>query len=201
MPHPEPGERWGILGGTFDPIHQGHITLARDIKAGKTLNGVLLVPSLHHPFKTGRAEASFDDRLKMARLAVEGERGLEVSDIELQQNLPGYTIDTIRALKDLYRDTAFCFIIGADNVKQMSEWRSPELIFNEVTVVAGNRPGFKPAGCDGIAARIEYVETSAVDVSSTEIRQAVRSGQDPKLLSRALKPEVLAYIKQRRLYQ
>jgi nicotinate-nucleotide adenylyltransferase len=201
MPNPEPGDRWGILGGTFDPIHEGHVTLARDIKLKKSLHGVLLVPSFRHPFKSDHAEASFDDRLEMVRVATVDQRGLVVSDIERELNLSGYTIDTVRALKREFSETAFCFILGADNVSQMREWRDPEGILAEVAVVAGTRPGFEPKGCDGLAGRIEYVETSAVAASSTDIRAAFHRGEVSEKIAGLLDPKVLEYINRRRLYR
>ncbi|HKK19908.1 MAG TPA: nicotinate-nicotinamide nucleotide adenylyltransferase, partial [candidate division Zixibacteria bacterium] len=171
------------------------------IKLKKNLNGVLLVPSFRHPFKSDHAEASFEDRLEMAQLAVADQQCLIVSDIERELDLPGYTVETVRALKRTFSETEFCFILGADNVGQMKEWRDPEGIIAEVVVIAGTRPGFEPTGGDGLADRIEYVETSAVAASSTIIRAAFHSGEITEKVAGLLDPKVLAYINRRRLYR
>ena len=202
MPSPEPSERWGILGGTFDPVHAGHLTLARDIKSLKQLDGVILVPSFRHPFKSNGTEASYEDRLAMLHIAVSGENGFAVSDIEQKHDLPGYTIDTIRAIKDAFPDVLFCFLIGADNIGQLPEWSHPEEILREVPVVAGTRPGFdRPIGSDGLASQIEYIMTTAVDISSTDIRRAIRGGELTIEMRRHLDAGVLEYIMNRKLYR
>jgi nicotinate-nucleotide adenylyltransferase len=202
MPAPDKGERWGILGGAFDPVHRGHITLSRDIGRSKRLDGVLLIPSSNHPFKDGQCVASFQHRLEMLKLAARQFDLFLVSDIERQQNLSGYTIDTIRAVKAAYPDTEFYFIIGADNIDQMRQWYQPEEIFREVGVIAGTRPGYVPHHADGsLAAEIEFIETEAVDISSTEVRKAICCGGGVSAVADRLAPDVRDYIIKHGLYQ
>ena len=177
MRTPEQGESWGILGGTFDPVHLGHINLARQIYKIKKLHGVLLIPTWNHPVKAGDVFASFDDRLAMLRLAVDSDAGLYVSTMERDRELSGYTIDTIRTLKALYPGGEFYFIIGSDNISQLENWYHPEEIVREVKIIAGTRPG---ADVSVIKSRydefVEYVEIEPREASSSEIRRQVRGG-------------------------
>ena len=99
MTTPESGEFWGILGGTFDPVHKGHITLALDCLKEKNLDGVLCIPSFLHPFKKNVVSASFEDRLQMLRQTVSDDNRFSISTIEKDESLSGYSIDTIRAVK------------------------------------------------------------------------------------------------------
>ena len=98
MPALEPGQRWGILGGMFDPVHLGHLSLAENIRTARDLDGVLLVPSYDPPHRSEQPRAPFDDRVAMLELAVGDLPGLEVSNIEALLERPGYTLLTVRAL-------------------------------------------------------------------------------------------------------
>ena len=202
MPTPEKGERWGILGGAFDPVHNGHINLARDIHLKKHLDGVLLVPAYRHPFKQNQAVASYEDRVAMLRLAASEHDFLVVDELEKDLELSGLTLDTVRAVKTRYPQTEFYFLVGADNIDQVSKWHQPEEILAEIEVIAGTRPTFFPKEiCDTIAERIEYIETSPVDVSSSEIRDLLRSGEGIERLAAMVDRKVNEYILSRRLYQ
>ncbi|MEW6412818.1 MAG: nicotinate-nucleotide adenylyltransferase [Candidatus Zixiibacteriota bacterium] len=199
---PEKGENWGILGGTFDPVHTGHITLANDICIAKGLDGVLLVPAGNHPFKEGTIYASFEDRVQMLKLAVANHDCLGVSKIEQQNNLSGYTLDTIRAVKKRHPGVTFYFIIGADNISQIRNWHRFEKIFDEIHIVAGTRPSYTlDHHGDAVLSRIEFVETSAVNVSSSEIRQLIGQGGDLSVLDRWVGSEIKEYIIRRKLYR
>ncbi|UCD64040.1 MAG: nicotinate (nicotinamide) nucleotide adenylyltransferase [Candidatus Zixiibacteriota bacterium] len=202
MPGPEKGENWGILGGAFDPVHRGHITLADDICKKKKLKGVLFVPSFAHPFKQGQAVAPYRDRVAMLELVTEDREYFLVEEIESREGLSGYTVDTIRALKTRYPGATFCFIIGADNIQQISAWHQPESILAEMSIVAGTRPGYTPAHARGSVAReIEFVQTLAVDISSSEIRQAIKTGRRTDRLNEWLDDRVKGYIDEHGLYR
>ena len=187
--------RIGILGGTFDPPHNGHIVLAEAALRELDLDRIIFVPALIQPHKISRITASPDDRMKMLRLAL-GERDrLEISDIELQRSGQSYTVDTLENLKEMYPLDQFFLIIGADNVSDIGTWHDPERIFDLATVAAANRPGFKPRG--RFAGAVELFQISPTDISSTEIRKRIKSG---KSISGMVSGDVEKYILKHKLY-
>lgn len=202
MPTPEKGEHWGILGGTFDPIHRGHLTLVRDIQLKKPLDGILLIPAHNHPFKKEQAVASYENRLAMLRLAIPRHEPIHVCEIEKELDLSGYTLDTVRAVKKRYPGVTFCFLVGADNIAQIGTWYKPEEILNELTVIAGTRPGFSPEqATEPLAARIEYIETTPVDISSSVIRNMISVKASREELIKWLDLPVYDYILSKGLYR
>ena len=190
------GERLGILGGTFDPVHCGHLLLARHVLEALHLDRVLFVPAAEPPHKTEVLTAS-EHRWRMVCAALEGHQGLEASDLELRRPGVSYTVDTLRRLRgERPRDELF-LIIGADNVPELDGWHDPEGILELAAVVAGSRveAGDLPGGA--FVDRVERVETPIFDISSTEIRRRVRAG----LPVRCLVPEAVeGYIADHGLY-
>ncbi len=205
---PDQGGSWGILGGTFDPVHRGHLALVHEICEQKKLTGALFVPSIRHPFKQGQCQASFSDRVAMLRLAVESHECFLVSEIEAEMDLSGYTLDTVRACKQRYPQAEFSFIVGADILGELKQWHDPEQILREVRILVGSRPPYDKkqlVAQKQLAAfpsdRIELVPTSLIDISSTEVRQKIGTNISPDELDRLIPPKVRQYIQQRRLYR
>ena len=201
MPAPEPGERWGILGGVFDPVHIGHLTLAREVRERGGLDGVLLVPTLDPPHRPQQPAAGFDDRVTMLELALTGETAMEVSRIEETTARPSYTLETVRALREQYPSVEFVFIVGADIVSQFKTWHCWEQVLREIRLVVGHRPGADlsdlstfPPGC------VDLVETSEVDLSSTLVRERIRSSVTREQLVTMVPASVADFILQRKLY-
>lgn len=202
MAAPSDGERWGILGGSFDPVHLGHINLASEIKTFKNLSGIIIIPSYKHPFKNNHNEASFDDRLEMLKLALADEPYFFISEIEKEENLSGYTINTIRALKSKYENVEFFFIIGADNITQLEKWHQPDEILKEVNLISGKRPSYENKMPDkAMYDKIEFLKTSEINISSSEIRNMIAEDKDTKELSEFLDERVLKYILEKELYK
>ena len=200
MATPDKGEVWGILGGAFDPVHLGHIRLALDLKNKKNLDGVVLIPSFLHPFKKYNTIASFDDRVEMLKLAAESTNCFSISTIERDNNLPGYTLDTVLAVKNMYPDTTFYFLIGADNITQVHTWHEPDKIFKEIKVIAGTRPNHSPDELENkFSENISYIETGEYDIASSDIRSALKEA-NYDYISDMVDPVVLEYIKKRKLY-
>ena len=219
-PTPDQGGSWGILGGTFDPVHRGHLALAGEVCEQKELTGALFVPSIRHPFKQGQCQASFSDRVAMLRLAVENHACFLVSEIEAEMDLSGYTLDTVRACKQRYPRAEFSFIVGADILGELKQWHNPEQILREVRILVGSRPPYdkkqlvaqkKLATQKQLVAqkqlaafpsdRIELVPTSLVDISSTEVRQKIGDNISSDELDRLIPSKVRQYIQQRKLYR
>jgi nicotinate-nucleotide adenylyltransferase len=202
MTTPDQGGHWGILGGTFDPVHHGHLNLALQVATSSNLDGVLLVPSLRHPFKDV-CRASFGHRMEMLMCATSGEDRFVVSGIEMDEDLPGYTIDSIRAIRERYPYAIWSFIIGEDNLEELERWRDPEAIFAEVRVLVGQRPPHQWS--DHIsrfsADRIEMVAIDMLDVSSTEIRRLLNEGGPEEELAEMMPRSVVQYIKKHGLYR
>ncbi len=187
--------RIGILGGTFDPPHYGHLTIAETAIRKLKLKEVIFVPAKTPPHKSEEEISSRRDRLAMLKLAVAGKERILISEIEFERQGPSYTVDTLTELQREYPDDEFYFLIGADNISEMESWHLPERIFEMVNVVAAGRPGFPAAG--RFADMIESFEMKPVSISSTMIREKVRSGQS---ISELLPAAVEEYILKRNLY-
>ena len=202
MPVPDDGGNWGILGGTFDPVHFGHINLAREIKNIKKLDGVIIVPSINHPCKEPVCYVSFEDRVNMLEMALIDYPELIISEIESESELSGYTLDTISALKDKYPQASFHFIIGSDNILQLSTWYKAEELLESVKFLVGTRPGFKFEPPDGLPVEnIEFIEISIVKISSSYIRKLLKDGVSSETLDKFIPPVVREYIMERKLYK
>ena len=186
----------GILGGTFDPPHNGHLALADAAMDKLNLNRVIFVPSNIPPHKNIKNISSKEHRLSMLELTVAGHGDFEISKIELERQGPSYTIDTILSLKELYPYNEFCFLLGADNVLEMEDWFQPERIFENVVVAAVNRPGFHPSG--RFASKVRYFDMEPVPISSTMIREKVKAGES---IAGFVHPAVEKYIEENDLYR
>ncbi len=202
MPAPEPGQTWGILGGAFDPVHLGHLALAGDVLKIKALDGILLVPTFDPPHRPSEPHASFEDRLAMLDLAAADYPRFAVSRIEETTGRPSYTLDTVRALKKNHPEVGFSFLIGADNLSQLPTWHRWEAVLEEIGLLVGCRPGADLEVIAGLSRlRVDLVETSLLDISSTGVRTTVGQGTTLEALSAMVPDAVARYIMDRKLYQ
>jgi len=185
--------RVAIFGGTFDPIHCAHLTVAREAAAQFGLDRVLFVPAGRPPHKVELA-ASFEHRYRMVQLACAGDSRFEPSRIE-EGDQPSYSIDTILKVRSSLRpgDRLF-FLIGADAFAELDSWRRAEEVVALVEFIVVTRPGHEIKSVAG--ARVHRLETVALPVSSSEIRQKLAAREDPA----ELPPAVLRYIREHRLY-
>lgn len=171
--------RIGVLGGTFDPIHLGHLAAAGEAAFVLSLDQVLVVPTAGHPLKEGREEASPAHRFAMATLAVEGDPLLDASRVDIDRGAPTYTIDTLTDLRALNPTAEWYFITGADALARLGEWRDSDHLRTLATFVGVTRPGYRWEGSlDGIT----LVEVPGFEVSSTDVRRRVRTGQPIRYL-------------------
>ncbi len=162
----------GVLGGTFDPVHVGHLAAAQNAAYSLALDRVVLVPTNAQPLKP-LPSASAHDRLAMCRLAVNGNTQLEVSDVDIARGGTTYTIDTLTDLKRLFPDDDLVFLTGADALATLPQWRSPEQIAGLATIVGFTRAGHPQKPSD---APVSLVEVPDLAVSSTDVRRRVRAG-------------------------
>ena len=192
-------DRLGIVGGTFDPIHNGHLLLARFVSEKMDLDRVLFIPAATPPHKDHRDDiAPSACRWAMVEFALEGIDDFEASRSELDRPGRSYTVDTLRQLRQDHPDTEFFLIIGTDNTHDLSNWHDPEGILEMCTVVAGSRNiDTDGLGIDSIGSRVHVVDTPVIDISSTQIRQRVRAGLP---LHSMIPGKVATYIHERRLY-
>jgi len=190
--------RLGIFGGTFDPIHCGHVFLAQFIAEELALDEVLFIPAAAPPLKEDSVErAAAEDRWAMVELAIAGLDGFKGSRIELERPGKSYTFDTLQALRAQNPGSEFYLIIGADNVAQLHSWHKPEGILALCTIVVGTRVTEGVELDAGLVERIVTVDTPVVQLSSTEIRRRVVEGKS----IRYMVPEgVEAYIREKGLY-
>lgn len=188
--------RLGILGGTFDPPHNGHLAIAEAALKELNLERMLLIPAKLPPHKTLDEVSSDIDRLEMLELAVKGRPDFEISEIELKRSGLSYTIHTLKELRKSHPYKELVFIIGADNISEMETWYQPEAILDIATVAAFNRPGFNPKG--KYISRIELFEMPPSEISSTAIREAVKTG---KTITGFVPTAVEEYITKNSLYR
>ena len=195
----------GIMGGTFNPPHLGHLILARIAVERLCLDKVIFIPTGKILYKDNSEIASARDRLAMTDIAIEGNPKFDVSDIEISDSGTTYTYKTLGKLREIYANGHFYFIVGADSLDYMDKWREPEKIFERCSVVALSRTGYEDTKCEEKAdelrkrynADIIFLSMPTVDISSTEIRKRIRCGMDVE----SLLPEgVERYIKLNNLY-
>ena len=200
MIEPELGRgvaRLGILGGTFDPVHVGHLVAAADAMHAFSLDRVVLVPA-GRPWQKDRYSDA-EDRLLMATLAAATHGKLSVSRIELDRKGPTYTVDTLQAFRDFFPDTELFFIIGADAVADLSSWHRPQDIAGVAEIIAVTRPGseFRAPEAGSTWPTVHQLEIPALAVSSTAIRERIADGRSIDYLVPA---DVARYIREHGLY-
>ena len=178
--------RIGILGGSFNPIHKGHIALARHLLEEVGLDEVWLMVSPQNPLKQQSGLMDEDFRLMLARKALEGESRIKASDFEFTMPKPSYTYDTLQKLSATYPDHEFTLLIGADNWERFGQWRNHDEIAAEYDIVIYPRTGYE-VDATSLPPRVKLVDTPIYDVSSTEIRQRLKEGKDIS----ALVPEAI----------
>jgi nicotinate-nucleotide adenylyltransferase len=191
----------GVLGGTFDPVHLGHLVLAEQARAELELDLVLFVPAGEPWRKSHRVITHGADRLEMLRRAVEGNDGFGISSVELTREGPTYTADTLQELAAERLDDAFWFIVGADALADLPNWHEPARIVRHARLaVAPRGDEAEPVlpEIPGIAGRVDRFTMPRIEVSSTDLRARVAAGRSVRYLV----PEaVRAYIEAHGLYR
>lgn len=196
--------RLGIMGGTFDPIHIGHLILGEQAWEALGLDKVLFITAGQPPHKPEAVEAEAVHRYNMVRLAVQDNEHFECSRIELDRPGPSYTIDTIRQILGLYgENTRVYLLVGADEAREFMTWRDPYGIKELSTIVVANRPGYPisevlAALPPDFASAVKPLEIPGVDISSTDVRARIKLGCSIKYL---VPGAVESYIRDNELYR
>ena len=191
----------GILGGTFNPIHKGHIMLAGRAKSAAELDRVIFIPSNISYMKDPTEILPADVRYELVRESISSEPSFEVSDMEIRRGGDSYTFETILALNDLYPNDEIYFIVGADTIFSMETWQHPEVIFQNAHILAASRKDFEPDALKqkidalnaAYGADITIFSTENIDISSTMIREALRNDHSAESL---LPEAVVRYFKE-----
>lgn len=220
MSRSSPGRRLGVLGGTFDPVHLGHLASATQVARAERLERVLLVLSARPPHKPLQQPATIEHRWAMLQIATEGRRDISACDLEIRRAGPSFTVDTLAELLALHPGTELFLIIGIDAYRDVDTWHRPDLLLERANVVVTTRPGHElnpvdvlppvaarkdccydpPIGCQRHKSGHKLLthRLDGLHVSSTEIRQRAAAGVDVSDVTGA---EVAQYIRVNRLYQ
>ena len=169
--------RVALFGGSFDPVHVGHLAIAEAARRRARLDEVVFVPARRNPLKEQEPSVSAEDRCEMVRRALASAPGLHVSRIEVDRPGPSYTVETLRAFaRD---DVALFFLLGVDALRDLLRWRESSEVLRLATVLAAKRPGAPEpdlAAMRALGARVEFLDAPLVDLSSRELRAYARSG-------------------------
>lgn len=188
--------RIGILGGTFNPIHMGHLILAEEALYKLKLDKVIFVPSYIPPHKAVEVGVRPQDRLKMAGLAIQDNPAFSVSTYEIDSKKRSYSIETLREFRRIYgEDTELFFITGSDLLKDLFSWKEVNEIFKISKFIVANRPGYP---VEDIPKEVETVVITPIEISSEDIRKRLKSGRPIRYL---VPEKVRTYIVAHSLYR
>lgn len=193
----------GVLGGSFDPIHLGHLAIAADVADAFALDKVLFVPANRSPLR-GPPTVASSERLQMCELATADNPKFEVSGVELNRPPPSYTMDTIAEVREQYPGQELTIIVGADLAEELEDWRAIEELLATVRMIVVERPGAAERDLEALAAslgveanRLRRHRTAGLEISSTDIRARIASGRPYRYY---LHPAVWSHIEKFELY-
>ena len=196
-------QRIGVLGGTFDPIHIGHLVVADNALQQLDLDTVLFAPAGQPPHKPDRTISSAADRQAMIEIAIAGRSEFAHSDIDIAREGPSYTVDLLQKIDETFTPAALFFVMGADSLRDFATWSRPETILEIARIAVARRPGamiddFVLASVPGLAERLHLLNSPLSHISSTDLRIRVSKGQTIRYL---LPQGVHDYINARQLYR
>ena len=196
--------RIGILGGTFDPPHYGHLRMAAAALAQLQLATVLFAPVGVQPLKQAERSSTPEHRARMVELAIAAEPRFTLSRADLDRPGPHYTVDLLTIIQRQYPGALLWFIMGEDSLGDLLRWRDPQHIIQLARLAILRRPGFEPDwptldnALPDLRARLDWIEHTEIDISATEIRQRVQRGLPVDAL---VPPKVIEFIRAQQLYQ
>ncbi|MEH7245532.1 nicotinate-nucleotide adenylyltransferase [Neobacillus niacini] len=183
----------GILGGTFDPPHYGHLLIANEVLSELNLDEIWFMPNQEPPHKKKSESVENNDRLQMLELSIEGNPAFKIEKIELERTGPSFTVDTMKILNERFSDHQFFFIIGADMIEYLPKWHKIDELIELVQFVGVERPEYSSKTDYPIV----YVDIPAFEVSSSMIRNRVQHGKTVRYL---LPERVIEFIREKQLY-
>ncbi|OGO60583.1 MAG: nicotinate (nicotinamide) nucleotide adenylyltransferase [Chloroflexi bacterium RBG_19FT_COMBO_48_23] len=196
----------GVLGGTFDPVHAGHLVIAEEARLRLSLARVIFVPAGQPWLKTGRTITPAVHRVEMVRQAIAAKPYFELSIIEVDRPGPSYSVETITILQQqLGAEARFFFLVGWDSLAELPQWKEPDRLIQLCKVVAVTRPGFSrpdlkalESSVPGVTQSVVWLDIPPVDISSSDIRKRVAQGLS---IHDLVSDEVESYIKEKKLYR
>lgn len=198
-------KKYGIFGGSFNPIHYGHLMICEYIKEEMGLDKVIFIPTGNPPHKD--LGVSAEDRYEMVKLAISPNPDFEISDIETTRVKLSYTVDTIRELKEIYKEEKLYFLIGLDSLFQLKTWKKIGDLSQEIEFVVALRPGYIDKEeinreidflRDNFGTRINLIKTPLYEISSTDLRDRIHEGKSLRYL---IPKKVLDYIEESGFYK
>lgn len=186
-------KRIGILGGTFDPPHNGHLLIANEVLSALQLDEIWFMPNQEPPHKKKPDTVKNENRLQMLKLALQGNEQFKIETIEWERKGPSFTFDTMKILSLKYPKHGFYFIIGADMIEYLPKWHKIDELLELVKFVGVDRPSYSHE----TGYPVLYIDIPTIDVSSSLIRERLKSGKSARYL---LPEPVLHYIKENHLY-
>ncbi len=198
----------GVMGGTFDPVHYGHLVIAEEVRATLDLSEIIFIPAGQPPHKAGHHITETQHRLTMLELALASNPYFRISLMEIERTGPSYTVDTLRTMREqVGTDVALFFIIGWDSLEELHTWyKAPDILTLVTHLVAVRRPGYEEDSTynnileqrlPGILQRLLVIQAPQLEISATDLRQRVAEGRPIKYQT----PEAVeTYIKENRLY-
>lgn len=195
----------GIFGGTFDPVHHGHVELCRQAEREAGLDRIFVVPARLQPFKLEQKTADGNHRMEMLRLAFSENPRIQISDYELSRDEISYTIHTLRAFQDRFPEDDIYFILGTDAFMKIELWRNYDEILRNFHILVGVRPGYREEELEELIERLEggfngdirLLTNKELKISSTDLKEKIRQGCP---LGAWLPKNVERYIKEHALY-
>ena len=198
-------KKYGIFGGSFNPIHYGHLMICEYIKEEMGLDKVIFIPTGNPPHKD--LGVSAEDRYEMVRLAISPNPDFEISDIETTRVKLSYTVDTIRELKEIYKEEKLYFLIGLDSLFQLKTWKKIGDLSQEIEFVVALRPGYIDKEeinreidflRENFGTKINLIKTPLYEISSTDLRERIHEGKSLRYL---IPKKVLDYIEESGFYK
>lgn len=181
----------GLYFGSFNPVHIGHLIIANHILNESELDRIWFIVSPLNPFKNSENLLNEYNRLHLVQKAIESDFRLKASDIEFSLPKPSYTVHTLAYLKEKYPDHSFSLIMGSDGFQNLDKWKNPETIIADYQIIVYKRPGFEVD--NKLNANIKIIDTSLLEISSTHIRNLIKSGKSIKyLVPASVEEEIMA---------
>lgn len=192
-------EKIGLFGGTFDPVHNGHVAIVDSFLNSGYIDELWIIPAPSPPHKSTESITEYEHRKKMLQLVFSNRDCIHINDIEQKLTLPSYTIQTIRFLKQKYANSTFLLCIGEDSLVDFDSWYKPDEIIEECSLLVARRPGSSTEGVkQEYLQKTQFVDHEPVDISSTKLRELLATSPD-KAASNI--PKVaMNYIREQGLY-
>ena len=207
MTDPKETQRIGIFGGSFDPIHQGHLIVAESFRESMDLDSVVFLPAYVSPFKTETIPTSDKHRVEMLRLAICGNSSFRLDDREIKRGGVSYTVDSLRAMREEWPGAEFFMLVGSDSLVGFDRWREPEAVLSLAHLVVAHRGGWGSIAWEDLARvaspsqlanmQSRVLDVPQIEIASRDLRRRVREGRTIRYMVPAA---VEAYIREHGLW-